>query len=80
MTIVVAVAAFDPAPVARLGALTSGMALFVAVAALHDTGLVAVAGHVAFFTTVVTGTSATAATSTGTRLGAIGLAVPGESY
>lgn len=81
MTIVVAVAALDSGPIARLGTVTSSVALLVTVAALHNARLVTFAGHVAFLAAVVTCTSAAASASasfTGARLGAIRLVVAGQ--
>lgn len=78
MTIVVAVAALDSAPIARLGTITSRVALLVTVSTLHNTRLVTFAGHVTFFAAVVARTSAAAASSTSARLGAIRLVVAGQ--
>jgi hypothetical protein len=79
VSIVLAVAALDAAPVTRLGALARLVTYFIAVAALHDTRLIAVTGDVVLVAAVVAGTSTSSAAATTTtrdkRLGAVRLVV-----
>jgi hypothetical protein len=77
MTEVVAVAAFDPTPVAGLGTLARCMTLLIAVATFHDARLVTLARHVALISAVVTGAS-TSTSHRLTRLSTLGLAVTDE--
>jgi hypothetical protein len=74
VTEVVAIAALDAAPVARLGTLPRRMTFLIAVAAFHHARLVTLAGQVTLIAAVMASTSA-ATSHRLTWLSAIGLAM-----